>query len=97
MPGDAGHIDNRSRSLLLHDRQHRLHGFHRAEKVCFERLAHLRHVDARRPIQNSVAGIVNPDVDPQEMMHGQANDAVDFFAIAHVAGKRKRLIDVADS
>src|SRR5207245_7453220 len=46
MPGHAGDVDDGARTLLLHDRDDGLHGFHHTEEIGFEGLAAVGHAYA---------------------------------------------------
>src|SRR5438094_10204159 len=87
MRGDAGDINNRTLPLLLHDGNDRQCGFDSAEEVGVECLATACHVQLRDRIQQPMAGVVYPNLDPVEMVQREAEHAIDFYAIAHIARK----------
>jgi hypothetical protein len=74
-----------------------LHGFHRAEKVGFEGFANGSHISVRDGIEQAMSGIVDPDVNAFEMMHGKAKYAVNFLAVADIARKSERAIEMTDA
>ena len=48
-------------------------------------------------IHQSVAGVIDPDVDALEMMQGQAENAIDLLGVANIAGKRDGAFGKADA
>ncbi len=48
-------------------------------------------------IEQAVSGVVDPDVAAIEVMQGQAEDAVNLFAMANVAGEGQSAIGMADA
>ena len=42
-------------------------------------------------------GVVDPDIDALKVVQGEADDAVDLFAVANIAGERQRVFGVADA
>src|SRR5450432_784756 len=97
MSGDARNIDDCPRALLLHDWDHRLHAFDGPEKIGVEQLAEIGHLHAGDRIQQSVAGVVDPDIDVVEVMHGEADDAVDFFAMTYIARQSQSLLRMSNA
>ena len=55
------------------------------------------HVDVGDRIHEAVAGVVDPDVDALKVVQGEADDAVDLFAVADIAGERQCVFGVADA
>src|SRR5690348_14416133 len=97
MSGDAGDVDNRAGALLLHDGNHCLHGFQGAKEICVEDFAAFGHAHAGEGGEDSASGIVYPNVDALKVMKGEAYGAVEFFAMANVAGERYGFLRPADS
>jgi len=87
MPSNARYIDNRARPLLLHHRNHRLHGFDSAEEISLEGLAARGHLHVSDRVQDSVARVVDPHVDALEMMEGEPHNPINLLAIAYVASE----------
>ena len=97
MSGDAGNINYRAAALLAHRWENGLHGFNRAEEICFKHAAEGRHLHGCNFIGQAVARVVDPNVDAMKVMAGEADDAVDFLAIADVAGEGERAICFANA
>ena len=55
------------------------------------------HIHASNGVEHAVAGVVDPDINPLEVMNGQADGAVDLFAMADVASQREGTVAVADA
>src|SRR5690349_12347346 len=95
--GNAGNVDDRAASLLLHDRYNRLHAFECAEQVRVENLAHVGHGDAVERSQDTPARVVDPDVDSLEMMKREPNGSIDFFTMPDIASQGHGLAQKANS
>ena len=67
-----------------------------AEEIGLEGLPAPRHIDIRDRIQDSVTGVVYPDIDALEMVQGQAHNPINLLAIAHIASESQRALAVAD-
>lgn len=44
-----------------------------------------------------MTGIVDPDIDAVKVMYGESYDAINFFAVPHIAWQGESLIGMADS
>jgi hypothetical protein len=44
-----------------------------------------------------MAGVIDPDIDALKVVQGEADDAVDLFAIGNVAGERQSIFGVANA
>ena len=97
MSGDAGYVDNGSRSLLLHYENRRLHGEDGPEEISVEHIAACGHIHVSDRVLQSVACVVDPEIDTFKVVQSEAEDAVNFLAVAHVAGECQGAIGVADS
>src|SRR5580692_12948139 len=97
MPGHARYVDDRPRALLLHHRNHSLHGFDRPEEISFKGLATRGYIHVSDGIQYSVAGVINPYVDALEVVKGKADDAINLLAVTHIAGEPQRAFTVANT
>jgi hypothetical protein len=74
-----------------------LHTRDRPEEIGIESLAAESHVHICDGIHQPVTGVVNPNVDAPEMVQGEADDAIDFLAVADVTGKRQGPFAMADA
>ncbi len=97
VPRYAGDVNDAAGPLLPHDRDHRFHAFNRPEEICFESFSAVGHIHRGHTIQDSVAGVIHPNVDVLEMMQDQSDHAINFFAMANVASQGQRLINVPDA
>ncbi len=95
--GNARDIDDRSRTLLLHHGQCGLHAGDRPEEISVEGFPAGVHVHVSDRVHESVAGVVDPDIDALKVMQGKTDDAVNLFAVADVARERQGVLDVADA
>ena len=95
--GDARDIDNRSRTLPLHHRQRRLHAGDCPEEIGVEGFTHSVHVDLSDRVHEAVAGVIDPDIDALKVVQGEADHAVNLFAVADIAGERQCVLRVANA
>jgi len=97
MPGNTGDIDDRTATLLTHDWDDGLHRGEGAEEVGVEQIAAGVHVGLGNGVEEAVAGVVDPDIDPLEVMQRERENTIDFFGVADVAGKGDGTIENADA
>ena len=83
--------------MLLHHRQRGLHAGNGPEKIGVECLPHCCHIHIGDGVQQAVPGIVDPHIDSLIVMQSQADDAVDFFAVADVTGQRQGTVGMTDT
>src|SRR5215472_1871912 len=70
VPGNTGDVDDRSRSLFLHNRNHCLHPCKSAEQVGFKQVATRGEIHLRNRVDEAVPCVVDPNVDSVEMLNG---------------------------
>lgn len=82
---------------MLHYGDHRLRRRDRSKKIRLKHVATSGHIHPGHRIDESVAGVVDPQVDPPEVMQRRVDHPVNFLAMANVAGEGKRAFGSAYS
>lgn len=85
MPRHAGNVNDGTG--LLHERYDRLHSGDHTEEVRVEEVAVISRIHPGDGVDQAVPRVVDPYVDAPEMMQRQAENAIDFLAVTHVASQ----------
>jgi hypothetical protein len=67
-----------------------------AEEIGFEQFVAGLHVCFRYRIEQTVPGVVDPDIDSFEVVQSQSENAVNLLGVANVAGQRGGAVGIPD-
>src|SRR5437868_5895487 len=95
MPSDTRDVDYSAGSLLAHDRDDGLHGCDAPKQVGFKHLSTLGELHGGNGIAQSIAGVVDPDVQAPEVMKEQTKGTIDLLTISHVTGEGQSSFGIA--
>lgn len=97
MSDHAGDVDDRASALRFEDWRHRLNALDRTEQIGLEHSPALFHRHGGYRIEHSVTGIIDPNVDPPEMVFGCAHQCIDLTAVADIASNSCGAFESANS
>src|SRR5258708_21759516 len=72
-----------------------MNGLECAKEIGVKSLAEYSHAHRSNRIQQSMTGVVYPDIDALKVVHGKSYDAINLFAISNIARQCQRLILMA--
>ncbi len=74
-----------------------MHSFDSPENVRIEDSSRLLHVHSLHRIHKTIAGIVDPHIDPPVSLGGKSNELFQLAPVAYIAGESRRSFEETNS